>query len=85
MYFFEKDHLKSKMILLGKRNVIFPDNTRKIIFQRDFLERPSLQNIWKNKIWLFVQCSLKQTQLLFAHFLYCLLLFLDDNVDEESE
>ena len=24
------------MIFSGKRNIIFPDNTRKIIFQRDF-------------------------------------------------
>ena len=29
--------------------------------------------------------SLKQMQLFFAHFLEYLLLFLDDNVDEESE
>ena len=29
--------------------------------------------------------SLKQTHLFFAHFLEYLLLFLDDNVDEESE
>ena len=29
--------------------------------------------------------SLKQTKLFFVHFLEYLLLFLDDNVDEESE
>ena len=29
--------------------------------------------------------SLKETQLIFVHFLEYLLLFLDDNVDEESE
>ena len=28
--------LKNKIIFLGKRNIIFPDNTRKIIFQCDF-------------------------------------------------
>ena len=28
--------LKNKMIFSGKRNIIFPDNTRKIIFQRNF-------------------------------------------------
>ena len=45
------------MIFSGKRNIIFPDNTRKIIFQRDFFERPSFQNIWEKKIWLFfVEC-----------------------------
>ena len=38
--FFEKDHLslciKNNIIFSGKRNIIFPDNTRKIIFQSDF-------------------------------------------------
>ena len=38
--FFEKDHVsfcvKNKIIFSGKRNIIFPDNTRKIIFQCDF-------------------------------------------------
>ena len=28
--------LKNKIIFLGKRNIIFPDNTRKIIFQCNF-------------------------------------------------
>ena len=28
--------LNNKIIFLEKRNIIFPDNTRKIIFQRDF-------------------------------------------------
>ena len=28
--------LKNKIIFSGKRNIIFPDNSRKIIFQRDF-------------------------------------------------
>ena len=27
------------MIFSGKRNIIFPDNTTKIIFQRDFFEK----------------------------------------------
>ena len=40
-FFFEKDHLsfilsKEKIIFLLKRNIIFPDNTKKIIFQRNF-------------------------------------------------
>ena len=47
--------LKNKIIFSGKRNIIFPDDTRKIIFQCNFLEIPSLQNISKNKIWFFVQ------------------------------
>ena len=28
--------LRCKIIFFGKRNIVFPDNTRKIIFQRDF-------------------------------------------------
>ena len=43
------------MIFPGKGNIIFPDNTRKIMLHRDFFKRPSFQNIWKNKIWFFVQ------------------------------
>ena len=31
------------------------NTTRKIIFKRTFLERSSFPNIWKKKIWFFVQ------------------------------
>ena len=31
--------LKNKIIFSGKRNIIFPDNTRKIIFQCDFFPK----------------------------------------------
>ena len=49
--------LRCQLIFSGKRNMIFLDNTRKIIFQRSFfLEKPSFQDIWKRKIWFFVQC-----------------------------
>ena len=48
--------LRYKIIFLGKRNIIFPDNARKIIFQRNFLERPSFQDVWKKKLWFSVQC-----------------------------
>ena len=42
---------RKSIIFSRKRNVIFPDGTRKIIFRCDFfLERPSFQNIWKKKI-----------------------------------
>ena len=41
--------LRCKIIFSGKRNIIFPDNTRKIIFQHNFLERPSFQDIWEKK------------------------------------
>ena len=34
----------------------FSDKTRKIIFQSNFSDRASFQNIWKKKIWFFVQC-----------------------------
>ena len=61
VYFWERSSfllcLKNKITFSGKRNIIFPDNTRKIIFQCDGkLERPSFQNIWKKEIWFFVQC-----------------------------
>ena len=40
IFFFEKDHLSfsvwGKIIFSGKRNIILPDNTRKIKFQHDF-------------------------------------------------
>ena len=49
--------LKNKIIFSGKRNIIFPDDTRNIIFHCRFLERPSSQNIWKKKTWFFVQCA----------------------------
>ena len=47
--------LRCKIMFSGKRNIIFPDNTRKVIFQRNFLERPSFQDVWKKKIWFSVQ------------------------------
>ena len=41
MYFFREIlsfifRLKNKIIFSGKRNIVFPDNTRKILFQCDF-------------------------------------------------
>ena len=38
-----------------KRNTIFPDITKKIIFEWHFLERPSFQKMWRKKIWFFVE------------------------------
>ena len=35
---------KNKIILSGKRNIVFPDNTRKIIFQCDFLRKTIFSN-----------------------------------------
>ena len=49
--------LTCKIIFSGKRDIIFPDNTRKIVFQRNFLERPSFQDVWKRKILFSVQCQ----------------------------
>ena len=48
--FLEKDQLsfpvqRKNMTFSGKKKTIFPDNVRKIIFQRDFLKRPYFQNI----------------------------------------
>ena len=54
-------HLKNK-IISGKRNIIFSNNTRKIVFQCDFFgERRGLsfQNIWKIEKMVFsVGCFL---------------------------
>ena len=59
VFFWERSsfifHLRCKIIFSGKINMIFPDNTRKIMFQWDFLERPSFQDVWKKKIWFSVQ------------------------------
>ena len=57
---FEKDQLsfsdiRKNVIFSGKRNAIFPDDRGKITFQCNFLERPPFQNIWKKKIWFFVE------------------------------
>ena len=48
------------IIFLVKRNIIFPDDTRKIIFQCDFLERLSLPNIYKKKIWFYMHSFLEE-------------------------
>ena len=39
-----------------KRNTIFTDIIKKIIFQCNFLGKLSIRNIWKKKIQFFVQC-----------------------------
>ena len=63
IFFWERSsfifRLRCKIIFSGKINIIFPDNTRKTIFQRIFLERPSFQDVWKKKIWFSVQCVKK--------------------------
>ena len=50
-------HFPSKEIIsyfrVKKKN---PFNTRKIIFQWDIFGKTIFQNIWKKKIWFFVQC-----------------------------
>ena len=60
VFFLEKSsftsYLKNKIIFSGRRNIIFPNNTRKIYSSAIFLERRFFQNIWKNKICFFVQC-----------------------------
>ena len=48
--------LKTKMIFSGKGNIIFPDNTRKIIFQRNFFGNTIFSVHLEKKIWFFVQC-----------------------------
>ena len=44
-----------KIIFSGIRNIIFPDNTRNIIFQHNILERPSFQDVREKKIWFSVK------------------------------
>ena len=46
--------LKNKIIFSGKTNIIFPNNTRKTIFQYDFWKKKNL----KKEIWFFVQWQL---------------------------
>ena len=41
--------LRCNIIFLGKGNIIFPDNTRKIMFQH-------VQGLWKRKICFSMQC-----------------------------
>ena len=62
LFFFEKDHVLFSVqgvrsYFREKRNSIFPDNTRKIIFQCDLFG--SLQDAGKKKIWFSVQCFKK--------------------------
>ena len=51
--FFEKDHLsfsvrRKNIIFLGKRNAIFPDDRRKVIFQCDFFGKTIFSEHLKN-------------------------------------
>ena len=41
----------------GKRNIIFPDNARKIIFQRNFFRKAIFSGRLGKKMWFFVQWS----------------------------
>ena len=66
--FSKKDHLsfsvqRVRSYFREKRNIIFPDNTRKIIFWRNFFfERPSFQDARKKKIWFSMQCTYTRTE-----------------------
>ena len=53
--------LKNKIKFSRKRNITFAGDTRKIITSAVFLTRPYFQNIWKKKIWFFMQWKLLQT------------------------
>ena len=60
-YFFEKDHLpfgclKNKIIFQEKEISSFLIIQERSYSSAIFFERPSFQNIWKRKIWFFVQC-----------------------------
>ena len=54
--------LKNKIIFLGKRNIISPDNTRKIIFQCDFFGKCKQQELayqfWRGLMkWLCISVT----------------------------
>ena len=53
----ELDHI------FGGKNTIFADNARKIILQCSFLGQNGniFGNIWKKKVWFFVQCNSYRT------------------------
>ena len=58
MYFFEKDHLsfsflRNEIIFLGKRNIIFPDDTRNIISRCDFFGKVIFSEHLENKNMVF--------------------------------
>ena len=57
--YFEKHHpsfsvYKRNIILSGKRNAIFPDNTRKIIFQCDFLGKTIFSEHLKKMLYFHI-------------------------------
>ena len=61
-YFFEKDHLsfsawRIRSYFRGKGISPFLMKQERSYSSAIFLERPSFQNIWKKKIWFFVQCQ----------------------------
>ena len=50
-------HLMCKIIFSRKRISAFPIIQERSCSSEIFLERPSFQDVWKKKIWFFVQCS----------------------------
>ena len=64
-----------------KRNTIFPDITKKIIFEWQFLERPSFQKMWRKKIWFFVEWCFCSPELLLLNLTYSVLSSLFTNVN----
>ena len=46
---------KCKIIFSGKGNIIFPNNTRKIMFQCNFFRKTIFSGVRKKKIWISVQ------------------------------
>ena len=67
MYFLRNSsfifHLKSKIIFSGKRNIMFPDDTRKIIFQCDFFGKTIFSDHLKNENMVFRAVIHKDKQL----------------------
>ena len=66
MHFFEKEsvifRLKNKIIFSGKRNIISPDDTRKVIFQCDFFGKIIFsKHLEKENLVFRPMCDVKDT------------------------
>ena len=69
-FFFDKDHLsfslhRENFIFSRKRNVFFPDGTRKIIFQEDFFGKDHLFRTFEENI--IFPCIFLRKNVYFTH------------------
>ena len=71
--------LKNKIIFSGKRNIIFPDNTRKIIFQCHFFWEDHLFRIFGNRKYGFSWSVISFLSLRFPRCLFASSVFMTNN------